>query len=300
MMPHTGDGDVSVPEAMAQAPLELLTSRLRRLGEGVGKVVYASEHWVVKRERSPSEVVALIVLWNALRRLQRVLPRRMTERLLRGPSRQIRALRVVVQAIMLVLPKSVWFTTHIRETWSLYYKRDRRGQRLAEAHLTGTSFVPRTITFPAVRLKVRGWPGWLVVSEATERVESTLSSRLGELADAGRFDEVMNWLNRFLELRQSAWQRGLFSVDAHFKNFGICADRIVLLDTGGLTNRWRDIEKRLEFEAVVAQPHIQLGLGPLLAERPDIAEQFNSKWKAIVNPAIVRHHWPSDPGGAVA
>ena len=43
-------------------PEELTHGRLQRLGEGVGKVVYASEHWVVKRERSPGEVVALKIL----------------------------------------------------------------------------------------------------------------------------------------------------------------------------------------------------------------------------------------------
>jgi hypothetical protein len=293
-MPQSGQIDATAQESIVDIPLELTGTRLRRLGEGVGKVVYASEHWVVKRERSPSEVVALIVLWNALRRLQRALPKRVTERLLRGPSRRIRALRVIVQALMAVLPKRLWFTKGIRGTWTLYHKRDVRGQRLAEEHLTGTALVPRRITFPAARLRVRGWPGWVVVSEATERVECTLSKRLADLAAERRFDELRLWLNRFLEVRQSGWQHGLFSTDAHLKNFGVCDDRVVLLDTGGLTDRWSDIEKKLEFEAVIAQPHIQLGLGPLLAERPDIADEFNSRWKAVVTPETVRHHWPAD------
>ena len=34
---------------LPRAPAELTSGRLRRLGEGVGKVVYCSEHWVVKR-----------------------------------------------------------------------------------------------------------------------------------------------------------------------------------------------------------------------------------------------------------
>ena len=53
----------------------------------------------------------------------------------------------------------------------------------------------------------------------------------------GNFEEIELWLERLLETRQAGWQRGLFSVDAHLKNFGVCGDRIVLLDTGGLTNR---------------------------------------------------------------
>src|SRR5438067_1972020 len=72
----------AVPELLPHAPPELTRGRLRRLGEGIGKVVYASEHWVVKRERSPSEILALIAIWRALRKLEHVLPRAFARRLL--------------------------------------------------------------------------------------------------------------------------------------------------------------------------------------------------------------------------
>jgi hypothetical protein len=285
------------PRVLPSAPEELTRGRLRRLGEGIGKVVYASEHWVVKRERSPSEVVALIVLWKALRRLERMLPGRWGKRLAERPARQIRFLRLLTQAAMAVAPKSLWFTRHVREVWRLYHRRNIRGEGLAQEHLAGTSLVPERISFPPTRVRIAGWPGWLTVSEASERVETTLYQRLAELARAGRFEEVERWLDRFLELRQAGWQRGLFSVDAHLKNFGVTGDRIVLLDTGGLTNRWREIEGRLAYEEVVAQPHIQLGLGPILAARPDIARRFDERWKAIVNREVVRRHWPAPSGG---
>ena len=61
---------------LARAPEELTRGPLLRLGEGIGKVVYASPHWVVKRERHPSEIMALIFMWRVVRRLQRFLPRR--------------------------------------------------------------------------------------------------------------------------------------------------------------------------------------------------------------------------------
>jgi len=287
-----------VPEAprmLTHAPDELTRGRLRRLGEGIGRVVYASEHWVVKRQRTPSEVVALIVLWRLLRKLEHSLPGGSGLRLLRRPSRQIRFLRVMMQAAMLVIPKSIWFTTHIRQAWKLYRFRDARGERLAREHLIGTSLVPERVIFPPTRVRVGGWPGWLTVSEATQRVEATLHQRLSELAKAGRFQDVEQWLDRFLDLRQSGWKRGLFSVDAHLKNFGVSGDRIVLLDTGGLSNRWAEIEEKLAFEEVVAQPHIQLGLGRLLGDRPDIADRFDSRWRGIVNRSVVRNHWPKDP-----
>lgn len=278
---------------VAAAPEELTNGRLTRLGEGVGKVVYASEHWVVKRERSQTEVVAIIVLWRMLRKLERILPGDLGKRLSQRPSRQIRLLRVLVQGLMFVAPKSIWFPTHISDMWRVYYKRDVRGERLANAILRGTSLVPERITFPPIRVKVKGWPGSLTISEATERVDCTFDQLLRRLADRGCFDEIEMWLDRFLQLRQLGWQHGLFSLDAHLKNFGVCGDHVVLLDTGGLTNRWSEIEKKLKQEGRVTEPHLQLGLGQILASRPDIAERFDRQWKDTVNAETVRNLWPT-------
>jgi hypothetical protein len=195
---------------------------------------------------------------------------------------------------MLVIPKSLWFTTHIRKAWRLYVSRDVRGQRLAETHLQGTGILPQTVQFPPSPVRVAGWPGKLTVTEATERVEDTLYGRLQHLASAGRFEQIEVWLNRFLELRQSGWNRGLFSVDAHLKNYGVCGKRVVLLDTGGLTDRWTHILDHLANEQEVPEPHLRLGLGEVLKPRPDIARRFNHRWKSIVNPEGVRERWPSD------
>lgn len=277
---------------LPQAPAELTQGRLRRIGEGIGKVVYASEHWVVKRERSPLEIVALIVIWRIVRRLEKFLPLSVGSRLLSRPSKRMRVLRLLTQASLLVAPKSLWFTANIRALWRHYHKSSLRGERLAEAHLAGSGLVPERITFPPTRVKIAGWPRRLTVSEATERIEATLYERLAELARQGRFDEIEVWLERFLDLRQRGWQRGLFSSDAHLKNFGVTGDRIVLLDPGGLTDRWTEVEARLAFEEVVSQPHIQLGLGPILGARPDIAGRFNARWKAVVNRGTVRQCWP--------
>jgi hypothetical protein len=103
------------------------------------------------------------------------------------------------------------------------------------------------------------------------------------------------WLNRYLELRQRGWEHGLFSLDAHLKNFGIRDDEILLLDLGGLTDDWREVESRLSVEEVVAQPHIQLGLGDILGPEPDLAARFNLRWKEIVCREGVLRHWPSPP-----
>jgi hypothetical protein len=275
-------------------PEEITLTRLRRAGEGVGKVVYASEHWVVKRERSPFEVVAIIVLWHQLRKLKRILPHGWVDWLMRGPSREIRLLRMIVQSLMFVVPKSIWFTTHIRKVWRLHMSRDMRGQRLAERYLHGTGLTPVTVQFPPTSVRVAGWPGRLTVSSATERVESTLHERLVILSRAGRFEEVELWLTRFLELRQSGWNRGVFSVDAHLKNFGVCADRLVLLDPGGLTNRWSHILDHLSSQQEIEEPHRRLGLGEILKSRPDVASRFNAAWREVVSPEGVRERWPAD------
>ena len=287
--------DLSQPTVLAHAPEELTRGRLRRIGEGIGKVVYASEHWVVKRERTNTEIIALIALWKLLRKLERLLPKAIGKRLVDRPARQIRFMRVLMQAVILVVPRSLWFMTHIGDMWRLYVTRDERGEKLAHERLLGTKLIPEKITFPPVRVHVGGWLGWLEVSEAAERVETTLLQRISDAAQAGLYDQVEDWLQRFLDLRQNGWRRGLFSVDAHLKNFGVTGDRVVLLDAGGLTDRWEEIEKRLAFEAQKGEPHARLGLGPILADRPDIAQRFNDRWRATVNVERVLHHWPSQP-----
>jgi hypothetical protein len=184
--------------------------------------------------------------------------------------------------------------THIGEVWTMYSWRDVRGETLAEQHLRDTDLIPRKITFPSTRVRVSGWPGYLTVSEAVERVEATLHERLNALAREEQYAEMEVWLDRLLETRQSGWQRGLFSVDAHLKNYGVTGDRVVLLDTGGLTDSWRDIEQRLSFEQGVEEPHVRLGLGDILAARPDIADRFNARWKKVVTRGGVRRHWPNE------
>lgn len=287
---------MNTPAVLPYAPRELTEGRLRRLGEGIGKVVYASEHWVVKRERSPSEIVALIVLWKVLRKIERMLPRRVGARLVQRPAKQIRVLRVFMQGMMAVVPRAIWFTTHVREVWKVYRSRNTEGEQLAETHLSGTELIPLRVTFPPTCVKVGGWPGELTVSEATERVEATLHQRIIALSRARRFDEVEWWLNRFLEFRQRGWQQHVFSIDAHLKNYGVLGDRIVLLDPGGLTNRLEDIEQRLVKAGPRKPPHVELGLGRALARRPDIAERFNRQWEEVVTPATVRELWKIQKG----
>lgn len=279
---------------LPRAPEELTTTKLRRLGEGIGKVVYASEHWVVKRERSPAAMIALIVLWKSLRKLERILPDSIGAKLVQRPARQLRWMRMFIEAFVLVIPRGFWFMTHIGDVWALYSFRDVRGESLADQYLRDSKLIPRRIAFPSTRLRVSGWPGYLTVSEATERVETTLDQRLNELARLGRFDAVELWLERMLETRQSGWQHGVFSVDAHLKNFGVTGDRVVLLDTGGLTNSWEDIEQRLSVEERVAEPHVRLGLSAVLASRPDIAARFNKRWKETVTESGVRRNWPGE------
>jgi hypothetical protein len=287
---------MSAPRLLPRAPDELADTRLRRIGEGIGKVVYASRHWVVKRERKPTEVVALIVLWKAVRRFEHALPFGLGRRLLEKPSRQLRLLRVMTQAAMRVVPMSVWLTTHVVDVWRLHWTRGVRGEALARERLSGSGLVPETVAFPPMRVRVHGWPGWLTVSEATERVEATLLDHLESLAREGRYADVELWLERFLEVRLSGWSRGLFSVDAHLRNFGVVGDRIVLLDSGGLTDRWEDVDRHLAFEDVVAQPHVQLGLGRALASCPEVAARFDARWKSVVNRDRVLGCWRAAAG----
>ncbi len=276
---------------LASAPEELTSNRLVRLGEGINKVVYASAHWVVKRERRPSEIIALICVWKLLRRVERLLPDRLAGRLKERPGKQIRLLSLLFQALALPIPRCFWLATHIGSLWKWHASREVLGQRLADAYLAGTPLIPEAVGFPPTRVRVAGWPGWLVISEAAERVETTLKDRINDLARARRFDEIELWLDRFLQLRKAGWNCGVFSMDPHLKNYGVVADRVVLLDTGGLTNYWPDIEKRLGRQDEFSSPHAQLGLEMTLRDRPDIAERFNARWRSTLSPESVRSHW---------
>jgi len=267
---------------LSEAPAELTRGTLVSLGEGIGRVAYASEHWVVSRERHPSEIIGLILTWKVLRKLDRLVPGEMGRRMLANPGRQIRALGLIFRVLVMAVPRSVWFTRHARHMWRQYSWHEKRGRTLADAHLAGTALVPERIEFPPTEVQVARWPGWLMVSEATERAETTLHERINELARAQRFDEVEVWLVRYLELRRAAWQRGVFSLDPHLKNFGVTQDRVVLLDAGGLTNVWPEIAENLRRDDELTPPHVRLGLDSTLRDRPDIADRFDTEWKATV------------------
>jgi hypothetical protein len=286
--------DSANPRVLTHAPADLTRGRLVRLGEGINKVVYASGHWVVKRERRPSEIIALICVWKFLRRLDRHLPGRWARRLMEKPGRRIRFLRLMFQPVVLIVPRSVWLATHIGELFHWHSSREAEGRILAEAYLAGTGLMPERVTFPPTRVKVGAWPGWLVVSEASERVETTLQDRINDLARALRFDEIEVWLERFLDLRRSGWARGVFSMDPHLKNYGVVGDRVVLIDAGGLTDQWPEIEKRIHNQDDFGSPHVRLGLEMTLRDRPDIAERFDAHWRATVNLEFIRGLWPRD------
>jgi hypothetical protein len=294
---HNGDrpkGDrPRTARVLPRAPEELTRDRLARLGEGIGKVVYASEHWVVKRERRPSEVLALIGVWKMLRRLESLLPKWLRRHVTPDPGRRVQLLVMIFQPVILALPRGLWYATHIGEYFRWYAKSEARGAILADKYLAGTSLIPERVTFPPTRIRVREWPGWLIVSEASERVETTLHDRINDLARSLRFDEIQIWLDRFLATRRAGWERGVFSLDAHLKNFGVLGDRVVLLDLGGLTNRWTDIESRLKLLDDFLSPHARLGLELTLRDRPDIAQHFDEQWRASVCPEGVLRHWPA-------
>jgi hypothetical protein len=254
----------------------------RGLGEGIGKVVYDSEHWVVSRERHPSEIIGLILTWKVLRKLDRLVPGHMGRRMLAKPGRKIRALSFLFQAVVLLVPRGVWFTRHARHMLRQYSWHEKRGRKLADAHLSGTTLVPERVEFPPTRVNVGRWPGWLLVSEATERAETTLHERINDLARAQRFDDIEVWLMRYLDLRRAAWKRGVFSLDPHLKNFGVTRDRVVLLDAGGLTDVWPEIAESLRRDDELTAPHVRLGLEETLRDRPDIADRFDTEWKATV------------------
>ena len=132
-----------------------------------------------------------------------------------------------MQGVIVIFPRALWFSTHIRAVFRLYHRRSVRGERLAQTHLAGSDLLPERIAFPPARVRIGGWPGYLVVSEAAERVETTLYQKMADLAAEDRFGELEAWLDRLLDRRQEGWRLGLFSLDAHLKNYGAIGERIV-------------------------------------------------------------------------
>lgn len=283
---------------LPRAPEELTRDRLKRIGEGIGKVVYASEHWVVKRERSPTEVVALILIWRTLRRWASRLPFGLGKRWLTRESVTVRMISGCVRTAMIVVPRSVWFSRWVADMWSTYRARNRRGERLARKLLAGTGLIPSRICFPPTTVLVGGMPGWLTVHEATEKVDITLDRLLRDFARQDDFKAVEYWLDRYLETRQKGWRHGLFSVDAHLKNFGVIGDRIVLLDAGGLTDRWRDVEEKLEKDEQIVEPHKALGLEEVFESQPELAHRFDERWRELVNRNRVAPHFEIAEGSS--
>jgi hypothetical protein len=70
---------------------------------------------------------------------------------------------------------------------------------------------------------------------------------------------------------------------------------VVLLDSGGLTDRWAEIETRLA-PSDSAAPHVMLGLETVLRARPDIAARFDERWNQVVSREGVLRHWPGEAG----
>jgi hypothetical protein len=114
------------------------------------------------------------------------------------------------------------------------------------------------------------------------------------LARSGRFTEMEEWLDRLLEARRAGWRRGLFSMDAHLRNYGAIDDRIVLLDSGGLTREWSEVEQWLATGESSGRPSIRLGLEPILRGHPEIAARLDRRWNATVNLSVIRANWAAD------
>ena len=278
---------------VSHIPEELTLGTLRRLGEGIGKVVYASEHWVVSRERTPLEMVALIVLWKALRKLERLLPGAWGKTLRDRPSRQIRFLRVLVQGAIVVVPRALWFSSHIRDVLRLYHRRSVRGRE------TGANSFGRIRTDSGAH---RVPPGARSHWRLARMADGLRGQRTGGF-DAPSEDDAAGGGGSF---------RGAGSVartPARDAPGGMAAGTVFAGRTSEkLRHHWRahcpfghgraDEPLGGSGKAVgggrvqPTEPHVRLGLGELLEEHAEIARRFDQRWKDTINTEVVRECWP--------
>jgi len=111
-----------------------------------------------------------------------------------------------------------------RRRMEAYRLRDLRGTKLAHCAPGRNQLIPERVIFHG-RVKVGGWPGWLTVQEATERVDATLQQRWLNWPARENFEHLETWLDAF-SIFVNRMAAGTFSLDAHLQNFGVCGDRI--------------------------------------------------------------------------
>jgi hypothetical protein len=285
-----------------QVVAELTATPLERVDGGTYRVVFGSRGWVVKRSRSFRNSVAIAVAAHLAEKLRRVTDRRLralgwgTPGLALDPmsregrSRAMLRLAVVgiIRAGLTVVPAPLWKATPTA--------REVRDARLSSAlsaelaaRLDGTGLTPPRIDVQATRVRARGRRSFSVTT-AFRRVNHTILADLRAHAKHRRDAEIDALLDGFLECQVELWRRGVFSMDIlPFVNYGVLDGRVVLLDSGSLTDDPLTIRRFLAARGAKLA-YTEAVLAVLLT--PERARRFRERMAGLFTPIVVRRYGP--------
>jgi len=163
------------------------------------------------------------------------------------------------------------------------------GRRLANAH---SDLVPRRVSLPATRVRIKGWPWTLTIAEAEGRVEATLKDRIKTLSQAGQREDLEKWLNRFVEFQVRLWQEGVWNKDLNFSNYGIIGDTLVLLDHDELTDDLSEVEEIFGSPDMLGAIERRMMLpGHLVTSHAEVYRRFLARWQEVMVLANLETHW---------
>ena len=298
-----------MPADVSEAANELIAHPLPVIGAGLGKAVYGTKHWVVKQKRGLPVTASYFMVRRFTPRWAKIFAERLLSMdfpwgdpagwLPRDELDQTRLEWVfrwryaVARLWLTVIPEAWWLPSEFGREAVAHERMDREGQQLAEQCLKGTGLIPRRVIFPPIQVSVQGWPWRLSVCEAHERTDISLRSHLHQLDTSGRWEDLRAWLDRVAALQPRLWEHGVFNMDMNvLANHGILNGKVVLVDSGRLTNDPRTIGAFLDSNFEQFMIHNRRALTYLLPKHPEVRDYFTAQWRALLTRDNLSAVWP--------
>jgi glycosyltransferase involved in cell wall biosynthesis len=271
---------------------ELTRAQLERVGSGFEKVVFGSRRWVVKIPRDERGLGAALLATVAVDRARRLLARRHPAVRFRAGSRIWTVLREAFRVAIVMVPERWWRGSRVERRVRWLRARAEACERLARRRLDGTALTPGRVEILPTRIRTARWGRRWTVTTAHQRVDRSLADEAWRCLRLGRFQNLEQWLDRFLAFQTELWRRGVFfGASNPLENHGVLGDRLVLLDESGLTDDPREI--RLTLDSVRARWLDAMRDLDARRRRQPPRESFAQRLTRLMQPSVIREHWPT-------